>query len=386
MAIIKKKTSSGETRYTAVLWHRNKAVKSKTFERKVDADSWLKRQEIAIDNGEVGRLKGQDVTVDEFFEKTYWPNRRVTEGTSVDYRRLYDQRIKPVFGHVKLSRITESEIAEFLGSLKLSNNRTNKVHTVFSAIFSLAVKWRYVPLNPLLGIEWRPDDTQKTDFWSKEEVTTFLNWAYTNNNPRFSFYQLAYETGMRVGEILALKRDCINLQDGFITVRRAWCRHVGGVVETTKNKKTRFVPISVSLKATLQKALGQHENEFVFLQPSGEPITYNYLAKNFKRDQVKAGVRVIGIHTLRHTFASHFVMNGGKMYELMKLLGHSTHTMTERYAHLANDYMLSQAGRVSFSVPVSGNVLSLPNTFPIMTESKRAHLSLVPSVNPLKGV
>jgi site-specific recombinase XerD len=379
MAIIKKKTSKGETRYTAVLWHQNRALKSKTFERKGDADGWLKRQEIAIDNGEVGRLKGKDVTLTEFFEQVYWPNRKVTDGTSVDYRRLFKQHIEPRFGSCKLSNISEQSASDFLSKLVangMSANRANKAHTVFSTLFKMALKFHYVGSNPLNSVEWFKDNEGKTDFWSREESQQFLNWAFLNKTDRFALYQFAYESGMRISEIIALQRDCINLQDGLITVRRNWCRITNKLLETTKTKKIRYLPMSVSLKSTLQKVLQSHDSHYVFCRKDGNPLIYKQVRLNFNKDQSAAGMnRRIAIHTIRHTFASHFVMNGGSIYDLMKLLGHSNYETTARYAHLAMDHVRSQAGRVSFVAPLA------PNTFPIIEDSTRPHLTLIHSVS-----
>lgn len=386
MAIIKKKTKSGETRYTAVLWHQNRAVKSKTFERKGDADSWLKRQEIAVDNGEVGRLKGKDVTLTEFFETVYWPNRKVTAGTASDYRRLFDQQIKARFGNVKLNNISAQAASDFLSNLVangMSANRANKVHTVLSTIFKMALKFHYVGSNPLNSVDWFKDNPGKTEFWAKEESIQFLNWAFLHQNYRFALYQFAYETGMRISEIIALKKDCINLHDGLITVRRNWCKITNQLLETTKTNKVRHIGMSVALKSTIQKVLQSHEGVFLFVQKNGQPLTYTYVRNNFKSDQARAGMgRRISIHTLRHTFASHFIMNGGSIYDLMKILGHSNYETTARYAHLAMDHVKSQAGRVSFMAPLTNTA---PNTFPIMQETERPRLTLIHSVNALKA-
>ena len=62
---------------------------------------------------------------------------------------------------------------------------------------------------------------------------------------------------------------------------------------------------------------------------------------------------------LRHTFASHFVMAGGSLVTLQKLLGHSTMTMTMRYAHLAPDFLAAEVARMNFSAPAPAKVTSI---------------------------
>ena len=72
-----------------------------------------------------------------------------------------------------------------------------------------------------------------------------------------------------------------------------------------------------------------------------------------------AEVRYIRFHDLRHTFASHFMMNGGELYTLQKLLGHHSVTMTERYAHLSPTYLDKARDVVSFGSPIENNMTVL---------------------------
>jgi site-specific recombinase XerD len=64
----------------------------------------------------------------------------------------------------------------------------------------------------------------------------------------------------------------------------------------------------------------------------------------------RAGIRKIRMHDLRHTFASNFVIKGGNIVSLQKILGHSTIDMTLRYAHLAPDFMAKDIERLDFEI------------------------------------
>ena len=72
----------------------------------------------------------------------------------------------------------------------------------------------------------------------------------------------------------------------------------------------------------------------------------------------KAKVKEIRIHDLRHTYASHYIMNGGSLAELQSLLGHSSPMMTLKYAHMTPGFLEKKASVVSFSVPKQ-NVIPL---------------------------
>ena len=82
------------------------------------------------------------------------------------------------------------------------------------------------------------------------------------------------------------------------------------------------------------------------------PVSLNWIAQ----------VRAITFHSLRHTFASHYMMSGGNIYDLKKLMGHSDIETTERYAHLAPEHLREKARLVSFQSEQFGNVISISNT------------------------
>jgi len=70
---------------------------------------------------------------------------------------------------------------------------------------------------------------------------------------------------------------------------------------------------------------------------------------------------VVGLHLLRHIYASHYMMNGGSIYDLKKILGHKKIETTERYAHLAQDYLQEKARVVSFKKPTSAYPPNIEN-------------------------
>jgi integrase len=74
----------------------------------------------------------------------------------------------------------------------------------------------------------------------------------------------------------------------------------------------------------------------------------------FKDALAGAKCHAICFHGLRHTFASHFMMSGGNILTLQKMLGHSSVAVTMKYAHLASDFMRDEIGRLRFERPVAG--------------------------------
>lgn len=111
----------------------------------------------------------------------------------------------------------------------------------------------------------------------------------------------------------------------------------------TKSGKSRSVPVSKELFEEIRKHLKEHG-------------CFSFSLSAFRRALDKSGIALPpgqAAHVLRHTFASHFVMNGGDLMTLQKVLGHSTVIMTLRYAHLAEDHLSSAVNLNPLSIAAS---------------------------------
>ena len=114
-------------------------------------------------------------------------------------------------------------------------------------------------------------------------------------------------------------------------VRRAVAR---GIIGTPKSGKPREVPLSGDAVKAL-KACSHLKGELIFGGEGGEMLTKNGTKHPLWRACKRAGLRLVGWHCLRHTFASHLAMRGVPLISVQQMLGHSTIEMTMRYAHLA---------------------------------------------------
>ncbi len=141
----------------------------------------------------------------------------------------------------------------------------------------------------------------------------------------------ALNTGLRLGELLALTWGAIDLRVGRLHVREAVAR---GIVGTPKSGRAREVP----LNDTVIEALRAHRHlrgPLVFCTEDGRMLTKNEAKAPLGRARRKAGIVELGWHDLRHTFASHLVMRGQPLKAVQELLGHATIEMTMRYSHLS---------------------------------------------------
>ena len=136
-------------------------------------------------------------------------------------------------------------------------------------------------------------------------------------------------TGARKGEVLRARYEDFNLN------QLTW------TIPISKSGKKRILPITPQL-LELYNSIPKTNGEYLFASPvTGKPYVSIYNSWNSAR--TKAGLKDVRIHDLRHSFASFLVNSGRSLYEVQTLLGHSTSTMTQRYAHLSNESLMSAA-------------------------------------------
>ena len=147
-------------------------------------------------------------------------------------------------------------------------------------------------------------------------------------------------TGARKREVLDARWDCIDWQ------RRIWR------IPISKSGKARYVPLSDTAMVLLrQRQLQTADNDcdWIFPNPtSGKP--YRCITNAWVTARRRAGLDDLRIHDLRHSFASFLINNGRSLYEVQRILGHSSARMTERYAHLAHDTLLDATNVVSVTL------------------------------------
>jgi len=161
------------------------------------------------------------------------------------------------------------------------------------------------------------------------------------------FALLAY-TGLRRGEALGLRWADVDLDRGMITVRRSY----GGM---TKSSKHRTVPVPAALGVILKahKLSDPWKAALCFPNDEGEMYSPNAKLEAVLQSALsRVNLPRIRVHALRHVFASHFVMGGGDIFTLQRILGHSTPQITsDTYAHLSPRHLAGEADRVAYPAP-----------------------------------
>jgi integrase len=195
-------------------------------------------------------------------------------------------------------------------------------------MLNIAVEWGLMAVAPRIKPLKAP--APDFDFLTIEESDRLVAAA----DPEWrAMVVTALNTGMRQGELLALRWEDVDLVAGRLVVRRTDWR---GVIGSPKGGKPREVP----LNSVVARALKTHRHlrgPLVFCREDGSALTYQRLFWPLRRACTFAGLRQVQWHTLRHSFASALTMRGVPLKAVQELLGHATIQMTMRYAHLSPD-------------------------------------------------
>lgn len=242
--------------------------------------------------------------------------------------------LKPAFGRKRLDAIGYANIQDY-AAMKvkgpgnpegLSPKSVNNHLTVLRRLLAVARKRGLIEVVP--EIEWLKAPKPEFDFLDFEEAERLAKVA---DGEWAAMIFVGLRTGLRQGELLALRWEDVDLTKGLLMVRRSVCR---GFITTPKSGKGREVPLGDEVLAVLKKH--RHlRGELVFCAMDGSMFVKGECKHPLWRACKRAGLRRIGWHVLRHTFASHLVMRGVPLKVVQELLGHATVEMTMRYAHLS---------------------------------------------------
>lgn len=132
-------------------------------------------------------------------------------------------------------------------------------------------------------------------------------------------------TGNRLGTIINLKICDIDFENELVSLR------------TVKNRKQQIVPLSNSICKILKEYLsyrGGEPDDYLFINTYGSQLTKGAFTKSIEKYNLDRGVNITSIHSFRHTFAKFYIKNGGDVFRLQKLMGHSDISITRIYVNL----------------------------------------------------
>jgi integrase len=278
------------------------------------------------------------------------------------YRDRLKLYVWPKLGKVPLARLTKAQVMNWRDDLavRLSPKTVNVTVMCLSSAFTYFIEQQWTVDNPCRGIR-RLEEAEGVYTWiqTRAEITKLLEAC-----PRGvrEIATVAVGTGLRLDEILHLQWVDVDVPRRLIAVHR-------GRKGTTKSGKARRVPILDSLLPFFRELALQRDGDvLLFPGEKGKSRSKPGIQFPFKQAVARAGLPPsLRFHDLRHTMASHWVLDGGDIFRLSKILGHSSVALTEKvYAHLAPDAFEQDYHRVGFVVPGAAVVYPMTKRKPAL--------------------
>lgn len=331
---------------------RMKRWKTGTLNKTI-AKQWEAKLKTDLLMGKIASFHGKAMTFKEWGERYL----KLEEVTSL---RSYQDRVEivrlqliPFFGSKALNDIKPEHLEAYRQQRKLRNGKLpslqtiNNDHTVLKHVLSLAERRGHVDFNVAKKVRMPDPKNERDRVLSEEEWNTLYDHAGTRLKPVLC---IAYHLGMRLGEILNLTWEQVDLQRGFITLSE----------RDTKNGESRLVPLTTNVRHALTdlfKVRSLFTNK-VFLY-NGRSV--GSMKKAFKTAVKDSGIQNFRFHDLRHCAATNLRRAGVDTVTAMKIVGHKSEKMYKRYNHVNEEDLLKASAKL--------NTLITPANLPSLKES-----------------
>ena len=254
------------------------------------------------------------------------------------YEQIVRVHIVPALGRVQLQKLTAQQVQNFYTKVgkQLSSTTVNTLHAMFHKALEDAVKWGLLARNVCDAVTAPRRAHYEIKPLTMEQANILLDAAKQDDFE--ALWVLALTTGMRRGELLALKWQDINFEQAMLQVRRIFTRAPGNryIESEPKTEKSRRSIMLASftvealrrhrvrqLETKLQMGTAWQEHDLVFCTSLGTPLNPNRALELFKRLLKKAGLPDMRLHDLRHSIATILLSMGVHPKVVQELLGHN---------------------------------------------------------------
>lgn len=286
---------------------------------------------------------------------------KVKESTYVKYEGFLENHIKPKLGGCfplgMSTGLVESFTAELLDEEELAPKTVKDILVVLRSVLRFTAK--QVPGTfPQIEIVYPKEIKKEMRVLSQEEQTRFIHFLLDDmDNCKFGIL-LALNSGLRIGELCALRWEDLSLREHTIRIRATMQRlrdtTASGETKTRvvigppkSDTSVRTIPMTESVERLCEKYSGQKPGAYILTGTEFymEPRTLQYRLERYTKECELDGVH---FHTLRHTFATRCVEVGFEIKSLSEILGHATTTITlERYVHSSLELKRSNMTKLS---------------------------------------
>jgi len=274
----------------------------------------------------------------QLYLDTIWYERNLSANTVKSYRQ--DLLAFEKWLGKEILECTREDLQAYLAEHVVEGKATSSRSRFLSSLrgfFKYAVEKELVAENPIANIDSPKLAKRLPDYLSEDEVDALLNAP----NPKKSavewrdrtMLEVLYATGVRVTELIELKRESVNFNQGMVRV-------IG------KGNKERIVPLGDEalkwvisyLENARPELMSNGSTDVLFPSKRGKTMTRQTFWYAIRRYAIQAGIeRHLSPHTLRHAFATHLLNHGADLRAVQMMLGHASLSTTQIYTRVANE-------------------------------------------------
>ncbi|MGW3555548.1 tyrosine-type recombinase/integrase [Streptomyces griseoincarnatus] len=308
----------------------------RTFATSTDADRWLMRKRIEIEEGRwLDPAEGRTTVRDWSARWLAAVAPQLKHKTQATYRSLINSRINPALGDRELSGLRPITITEWVAAMRtegLSASRIRQAYRVLSQIMASAVDNDLIPQTPCRGVRLPRMPQTEPHIVTPQEASGIVRAA---RKPHDLLIALLAFAGLRVGEAFALRRSDVDVAGGFLLVDENLAEANGTLVfDTPKSHQKRVLRLAPSLAKRLGAYLEElpgGDDALLFTTPAGKPLRYNQWRKAYFDPAVSAAdLTDVTPHDLRASHGTWVADRYGVMTAAHRL-GHSNASVTTRH-------------------------------------------------------
>lgn len=275
---------------------------------------------------------------------------RLRPRTYAGYAQHVQGNLDPLLGHIQLDELTPQHVQQLMAAKTaegLAPRTIGYMRAVLRAALNNAQRWGLISRNVATLVDLPRGSRREATTFSSAEARTFVTAA--KKNPIGHVFTVGLAVGLRLGEVLALGWEDVDLKAKTLRVRRALQRQKDGVhfvdPKTDRSRRTislpDFVVVALQRQKVAQKkarlAAGSNwvESGLVFVTTIGTALDERNVRREFKAILESANLPTIRVHDLRHTCASLLLVQGVHPRVVMETLGHSQISITmDTYSHV----------------------------------------------------
>ena len=337
---VRQKTKGKRNPWWVFITHNGKKTSRKIGDKKA-AEAVKSQIEAKLQLGEFGFEDPKPVpTLAEYAPRWLFGYVKIQcrESTFDEYESVLRNHVLPAFKDQGIDAISRGDVRDFLLSRYnsgLFRQRVTFIKDVLSGVFNYALDDGLIKTNPATGITKNlfPKSLRTTrqlsedDVFTKDQLEYFLKTCEADFPEWHLFFLMAARTGMRLGELLALRWKDVDLKNNYIWVRRSYrsCRFT-----KPKNGRDRKVDMSNQLASVLREKLrhGFKEVDGLVYQKNGQAIGQKDVRRRYIRILKKAKIRYVKLHGLRHAFCAHLLSEDVSPYYVSQQVGYSSINIT----------------------------------------------------------